>query len=55
MFEKYWGLSKESLGERYKYAFVKNPNMKSLELLREIIYNLGIKDNLSFEKTDLSL
>lgn len=44
----------ESLGEKYKYAFVRNPNLKPTELLREIIYNLGIKENLPFEKTDLS-
>ena len=43
----------ESLGEKYKHAFIRNPNLKSTELLREIVYNLGIKDNLPFEKTDL--
>lgn len=41
------------LGEAYKVAFITNPNLSGVELLREIAYQLGIKENLPREKTDL--
>ena len=43
----------EELGEGYKIAFITNPNLNHVELLREIAYQLGAKDNLPREKTDL--
>jgi len=43
----------EKLGEGYKTAFITNPNLNHVELLREITYQLGVKDNLPREKTDL--
>ena len=47
-----WALLKE-LGENYKSAVVSNPALNSTELLREICYQLGIKESLPYEKTDL--
>lgn len=43
----------EELGEGYKVAFITNPNLSHVELLREITYQLGAKENLPREKTDL--
>lgn len=47
-----WALLKE-LGENYKPAIVSNPTLDATELLREICYQLGIKENLPHDKTDL--
>lgn len=42
------------LGEgKYILAFVNNPQLNHVELLREIVYQLGVKDNLPYQKTDL--
>ena len=38
---------------KYEIAFIVNPQVSSVELLREIIYDLGIKDNLPTLKTDI--
>lgn len=38
---------------KYEVAFVVNPQLNYTELLREIDYKLGIKDNLPTLKTDL--
>lgn len=38
---------------KYEIAFVVNPSLSAVELLREIVYNLGIKDNLPTLKTDI--
>jgi type II secretory pathway predicted ATPase ExeA len=38
---------------KYEIAFIVNPQLSHVELLREIVYNLGIKDNLSTLKTDI--
>lgn len=38
---------------KYEIAFVVNPQLPSVELLREIVYDLGIKDNLPTLKTDI--
>lgn len=43
----------EELGEGHNIAFVTNPNLNHVELLREIAYQLGTKENLPREKTDL--
>lgn len=41
-----------SKGE-YETAFVINPQLSNVELLREILYGLGVKDNLPSQKTDI--
>lgn len=38
---------------KYEIAFIVNPQLTSVELLREIVYDLGIKDNLPTLKTDI--
>ncbi len=38
---------------KYETAFVINPQLSALELLREILYDLGLKDNLPTQKTDI--
>jgi type II secretory pathway predicted ATPase ExeA len=38
---------------KYEIAFVVNPQLNHVELLREIVYDLGIKDNLPTLKTDI--
>lgn len=38
---------------KYEIAFVVNPQLSHVELLREIVYNLGIKENLPTLKTDI--
>lgn len=38
---------------KYETAFVINPQLSHVELLREIIYDLGVKDNLPTQKTDI--
>lgn len=38
---------------KYETAFVINPQLSSVELLREIVYDLGLKDNLPTQKTDI--
>lgn len=38
---------------KYETAFVINPQLSHTELLREIVYDLGIKDNLPTQKTDI--
>ena len=38
---------------KYEIAFVVNPQLSSVELLRDIVYDLGIKDNLPVLKTDI--
>lgn len=38
---------------KYETAFVINPQLSHVELLREILYDLGIKDNLPTQKTDI--
>ena len=47
-----WALLKE-LGENYKSAIVSNPALNATELLREVCYQLGIKESLPHDKTDL--
>lgn len=43
-----------SLGKgMYETAFVINPQLSHVELLREIVYDLGVKDNLPNQKTDI--
>jgi len=43
-----------SLGKgKYETAFVINPQLSHVELLREILYDLGVKDNLPTQKTDI--
>jgi type II secretory pathway predicted ATPase ExeA len=38
---------------KYETAFVINPQLSHVELLREILYDLGVKDNLPTQKTDI--
>jgi len=38
---------------KYETAFVINPQLSHVELLREILYDLGLKDNLPAQKTDI--
>jgi type II secretory pathway predicted ATPase ExeA len=38
---------------KYEIAFIVNPQISHVELLREIVYDLGIKDNLPTLKTDI--
>jgi general secretion pathway protein A len=38
---------------RYEIAFIVNPQLSGVELLREIVYDLGIRDNLPTLKTDI--
>lgn len=38
---------------KYETAFVINPQLSHVELLREIIFDLGHKDNLPVQKTDI--
>jgi type II secretory pathway predicted ATPase ExeA len=38
---------------KYETAFVINPQLCHVELLREILYDLGVKDNLPVQKTDI--
>ena len=38
---------------QYEIAFIVNPQLPPLELLREIVYDLGIRDNLPTLKTDI--
>jgi len=38
---------------KYETAFVINPHLTNVELLREIVYDLGLKDNLPTQKTDI--
>jgi type II secretory pathway predicted ATPase ExeA len=38
---------------KYETAFVINPQLSAVELLREILYDLGLKDNLPVQKTDI--
>jgi len=38
---------------KYETAFVINPQLSHVELLREILYDLGVKDNLPAQKTDI--
>ncbi|MBT9131771.1 AAA family ATPase [candidate division NPL-UPA2 bacterium Unc8] len=47
-----WALLAE-LGENYKSAVVSNPALDATELLREICYQFGIKEDLPHNKTDL--
>jgi general secretion pathway protein A len=37
-------------GDAYEVAFIVNPQLSAIELLRDIIYNLGFKEKLSNEK-----
>lgn len=37
----------------YETAFIVNPQFSAIELLRDIIYNLGFKDKLSGEKDEI--
>jgi general secretion pathway protein A len=39
--------------DQYLKAFVFNPQLSHVELLREIVYQLGIRDNLPETKTDI--
>lgn len=38
---------------KFETAFVVNPQLSHVELLREIVYDLGLKDNLPTLKTDI--
>ena len=38
---------------KYDISFIVNPQLSQVELLREIVYDLGIKDNLPTLKTDI--
>src|SRR3989338_3736861 len=38
---------------KFEVAFVINPQLSHIELLREIVYDLGIKENLPTLKTDI--
>lgn len=38
---------------KYETAFVINPQLSHVELLREVLYGLGLKDNLPTQKTDI--
>ena len=38
---------------KYEIAFIVNPQLSHIELLREIVYDLGIKDSLPTLKTDI--
>jgi len=38
---------------KFETAFVINPQLSHVELLREIVYDLGLKDNLPTLKTDI--
>lgn len=38
---------------KYDVAFIVNPQLNNVELLREIVYDLGIRDNLPTLKTDI--
>lgn len=38
---------------KYETALVINPQLSHVELLREILYDLGVKDNLPSQKTDI--
>lgn len=38
---------------KYEIAFIVNPQLSGVELLREIVYDLGIKENLPTLKTDI--
>ncbi|MCX5703933.1 MAG: AAA family ATPase [Candidatus Omnitrophica bacterium] len=38
---------------KFETAFVINPQLSHIELLREIVYDLGVKDNLPTLKTDI--
>ncbi|MEK6567124.1 MAG: AAA family ATPase [Candidatus Omnitrophota bacterium] len=38
---------------RYETAFIINPYLSHTELLREILYGLGIRDNLPSQKSDI--
>lgn len=38
---------------KFEIAFIINPQLSNVELLREIIFGLGIKDNLPTLKTDI--
>ena len=38
---------------KFETAFVINPQLSHVELLREILYGLGLKDNLPTQKTDI--
>ncbi|MSR77225.1 MAG: DUF2075 domain-containing protein [Candidatus Omnitrophica bacterium] len=39
--------------DKYTTAFIFNPQLSSVELLKEIVYQLGVHDHLSDQKTDL--
>ncbi len=39
--------------DKFARAFIFNPQLNSVEILREIIYQLGIHDNLPEQKTDI--
>src|SRR3989338_4518095 len=41
------------INNKYEIAFIVNPQLSSTELLREIVYDLGIRDNLPTLKTDI--
>lgn len=43
------GLSKD----RFTTAFIFNPNLSHVELLREIVYQLGVHDNVPEQKSEL--
>lgn len=38
---------------KYETAFVINPQLSHVELLREILYGLGLRDNLPVQKSDI--
>ncbi|MBI4397249.1 MAG: AAA family ATPase [Elusimicrobia bacterium] len=42
-----------SSGGRYKTAFIFNPLLSNVEILREIVFQLGVRDHLPKEKTEL--
>jgi len=46
-------LQKQLLFPKYVHAFIRNPALSSVELLREIIWQLGKKVDLPHVKTDL--
>jgi len=46
-------LSEELRQRNYVVGYISNPQLNNVELLREIVYRLGVRENLPREKTDL--
>ena len=40
-------------GDAYEVAFIVNPQFSAIQLLRDIIYNLGYRENLTHEKDEV--